>query len=59
MNSTVKKNNKNNKKKHRKINLWPYYDNPWATPGGGIVTVDTEYGKLGLGVCYDIHKILR
>mmetsp|Transcript_31113 Transcript_31113/g.50477 ORF Transcript_31113/g.50477 Transcript_31113/m.50477 type:complete len:317 (+) Transcript_31113:27-977(+) len=43
---------------YRKTNLWPYYDYPWATPGKQLVTVDTEYGKVGLGVCYDVHKIL-
>ena len=44
---------------YRKTNLWPSYDNAWATPGSNIVTVDTEYGKIGLGICFDIHKILR
>ena len=43
---------------YRKTNLWPYYDNPWATAGDNIVTYQTEYGKVGLGVCFDIHKIL-
>ena len=44
---------------YRKTNLWPSYDNSWATQGDKIVTVDTEYGKIGLGICFDIHKILK
>eukprot|EP01083_Nonionella_stella_P109595 319752_1 len=43
---------------YRKTNLWPYYDYPWATPGKGLVTAETEYGTVGLGICFDIHKIL-
>ena len=44
---------------YRKTHLWPDYDNAWATVGDEIVTVDTEYGKVGLGICFDVHKILR
>lgn len=43
---------------YRKTNLWPTYDNCWATAGDNITVIDTEYGKVGLGICFDIHKIL-
>ncbi|ETN97232.1 Nitrilase/cyanide hydratase and apolipoprotein N-acyltransferase, partial [Reticulomyxa filosa] len=43
---------------YRKTNLWPYYDFAWCTYGKDIVTAETEYGKVGLGICFDVHKIL-
>jgi len=44
---------------YRKLTPWPYPEQSWATPGDlGTVTYDTEYGKVGLAICFDIHKIL-
>ena len=32
----------------------------WATPGDrGVQTCDTEYGRVGLGICFDIHTVLE
>lgn len=45
---------------YRKINPWPYPEKSWATPGDrGLATFDTEYGRVGLAICYDIHTILE
>jgi predicted amidohydrolase len=44
---------------YRKINPWPLPEKSWATPGDrGIQTFDTEYGRVGLAICFDIHTIL-
>ena len=43
---------------YRKLNLWPFVDHSWQTAGRDIVIVDTEYGRIGLAVCFDIHKVL-
>jgi len=44
---------------YRKINPWPYAEKSWATPGDrGIQTFDTEYGRVGIAICYDIYTIL-
>ena len=44
---------------YRKLNPWPYPEKSWATPGDrGIQTYDTEYGRVGLAICFDIHSIL-
>jgi predicted amidohydrolase len=44
---------------YRKLNPWPYPEKSWATPGDrGIQTCDTEYGRVGLAICFDIHSIL-
>jgi predicted amidohydrolase len=38
---------------------WPHPEQSWATPGDrGVQTYDTEYGRVGLGICFDIHTIL-
>jgi len=42
---------------YRKANLWPYVDKSWATAGHSPAVVETEYGRVGLGVCFDIHRI--
>lgn len=43
---------------HRKKNLWPPGDGTWATEGDlPIQVVDSEYGRLGLMICYDIHAL--
>jgi predicted amidohydrolase len=44
---------------YRKLNPWPYPEKSWATPGDrGLQTYDTEYGRVGLAICFDIHSIL-
>ena len=44
---------------YRKLTPWPVPEKSWATPGDrGVATFDTEYGRVGLGICYDIHTIL-
>jgi predicted amidohydrolase len=45
---------------YRKLTPWPYPEQSWATPGDrGVQTYDTEYGRVGLGICFDIHTILE
>ena len=45
---------------YRKLTPWPVPEKSWATPGDrGIQAYDTEYGRVGLGICYDIHTILE
>jgi predicted amidohydrolase len=45
---------------YRKLNPWPYPEKSWATPGDrGIQTYDTEYGRVGLAICFDVHTILE
>ena len=45
---------------YRKLTPWPYPEKSWATPGDrGVQTYDTEYGRVGLGICFDIHTILE
>ena len=45
---------------YRKLNPWPYPEKSWATPGDrGLQTFDTEYGRVGLAICFDIHSILE
>ncbi len=45
---------------YRKLNPWPYPEKSWATPGDrGIQTYDTEYGRVGLAICFDIHSVLE
>src|SRR5208282_4212472 len=39
--------------KHRKAHLWGDYENEYFTPGQECTVLDTEFGKLGFGVCYD------
>ena len=45
---------------YRKLTPWPVPEKSWATPGDrGVQTYDTEYGRVGLAICYDIHTILE
>jgi len=45
---------------HRKQNLWPPRDSSWASEGNRPVqVVDTEFGRIGLMICYDVHKLAR
>jgi predicted amidohydrolase len=44
---------------YRKLTPWPLPEQSWATPGDrDVQVVDTEYGRVGLGICYDVHTIL-
>jgi predicted amidohydrolase len=44
---------------YRKLNPWPFPEQSWATRGDrGLQIVDTEYGRVGLAICFDIHTIL-
>jgi predicted amidohydrolase len=43
---------------YRKLNPWPRAEATWASDGDrGVVWVDTEFGRLGLLICYDIHSV--
>ncbi len=45
---------------YRKLNPWPGGEALWTDPGDlGLCTVETEYGRLGLMICYDVHTVLR
>jgi predicted amidohydrolase len=45
---------------YRKLTPWPRPEQSWATPGDrGVQVYDTEYGRVGLAICYDIHTILE
>ncbi len=45
---------------YRKLTPWPYPEKSWATAGDrGVQTFDTEYGRVGLGICFDIHTIME
>ncbi len=43
---------------HRKKSLWTPGDSSWCTPGDLPVQVlKTEFGNLGLMICYDFHSM--
>ncbi|MFW6162473.1 MAG: carbon-nitrogen hydrolase family protein [Planctomycetota bacterium] len=45
---------------HRKQKLWPPGDGLWVTAGTRpLQTLDTPYGRLGLMICYEVHKLPR
>lgn len=45
---------------YRKLTPWPHPEKSWATPGDrGVQVYDTEYGRVGLAICFDIHTILE
>ncbi len=45
---------------YRKLEPWPQAEKSWATPGDrGLQTFDTEYGRVGLAVCFDIHHVVK
>jgi predicted amidohydrolase len=45
---------------YRKLTPWPHPEQSWATKGDrGVQTYDTEYGRVGLAICFDIHTILE
>ncbi|AIE85718.1 carbon-nitrogen hydrolase family protein [Fimbriimonas ginsengisoli] len=44
---------------YRKLTPWPVPEKSWATKGDrDVQTYDTEYGRVGLAICFDIHTIL-
>jgi predicted amidohydrolase len=44
----------------RKLTPWPHPEKSWATAGDrGVQVYDTEYGRVGLAICFDIHTILE
>ncbi len=43
---------------HRKKCLWTPGDSNWCTPGNlPVQVVKTEYGRIGLMICYDFHRL--
>jgi len=45
---------------YRKLTPWPWPEKSWAAAGDrGVQAFDTEYGRVGLAICYDIHTILE
>lgn len=45
---------------YRKLRPWPHAEKSWVTDGDrGIQTWDTEYGRIGIGICSDIYTILE
>lgn len=43
---------------HRKNSLWTHGDSGWCSIGEAAPqVVDTEYGRLGLMICYDAHSM--
>ena len=40
---------------YRKLHL-PLNEPNWATRGDDIVILDTPWGKIGMGICYDVYK---
>jgi predicted amidohydrolase len=44
---------------YRKLNPWWPAESYWASRGDrGLVIADTEYGRLGLMICFDVHTVL-
>ena len=42
---------------YRKLNPWPWAERGWASEGNlGHPVVDTPFGRLGVLICFDIHK---
>jgi predicted amidohydrolase len=45
---------------YRKLTPWPVPEKSWATAGDrGVQVYDTEYGRVGLAICFDVHTILE
>ena len=43
---------------HRKKSLWTHGDSGWCEEGGlPPKVVETEYGRLGVMICYDVHSM--
>jgi predicted amidohydrolase len=46
--------------RYRKISPWPRAEATWASPGdSGLCIVETEFGRLGVMICYDSHSVAR
>jgi len=44
---------------YRKLKPWAYAEKSWATDGNrGLQTFDTEYGRVGLAICFDIYTVV-
>ncbi len=44
---------------YRKQHLWTVADPSWVTPGDlGTPVIDTEYGRIGVMICYDVNHLL-
>ena len=42
---------------YRKVNPWPWAEQGWASEGNlGHAVADTPFGRLGVLICFDIHK---
>ena len=45
---------------YRKLTPWPFPEQSWAMAGDrGVQTYDSEYGRVGLAICFDIHTVLE
>ncbi|MCE9557055.1 MAG: carbon-nitrogen hydrolase family protein [Planctomycetes bacterium] len=45
---------------YRKLKPWPHAEKSWATDGNrGTQTFDTEFGRVGIGICFDIYTIME
>jgi predicted amidohydrolase len=43
---------------YRKLTPWPHPEQSWATAGDrGLATHETEWGRVGLAICYDVHDV--
>lgn len=43
---------------HRKESLWTHGDSGWCSVGSlRPVVIESEYGRLGLMICYDVHSM--
>ena len=43
---------------HRKQDMWKHGDSGWCSEGDlEAQVVDSEYGRLGLMICYDVHTV--
>jgi predicted amidohydrolase len=41
--------------RYRKVNPWPRGEATWARKGDRLAFCDTEFGRLGLMICFDVH----
>lgn len=44
---------------YRKTHLWDYVDGSWASRGDSPGFVETEFGRVGIGICYDVHRLAQ